>query len=236
MNTADEHVDLAGYLSGQLASGEQRDVEAHLDGCERCRAEAASLREVQSFLGELPPEALLEGPPVGADLVMQRTVDRVRAESRAQAGRGRSMAIVAAVVVAAVAVSVGVLVGRNWSGPAVAVPTAPPPSSTSVVPGTKVISGADASGQTRLTASIVPETGWVRVDGSVTGIPAGQKCLLVVIGKNGQRQVAGGWMVSERAARDGAYLYGTAVVDPAQVAAVAIENTAGHRFVEADVS
>ncbi|WP_370934821.1 anti-sigma factor [Amycolatopsis sp. cg13] len=234
MNTADEHVDLAGYLSGQLASGEQRDVEAHLDGCERCRAEAASLREVQSFLGELPPEALLEGPPVGADLVMQRTVDRVRAESRAQAGRGRSMAVAAAVVVAAAAVGVGVLVGRSSSGPAVAVPTAPPPSSTSVVPGTKVISGA--SGQARLTASIVPETGWVRVDGSVTGIPAGQKCLLVVIGKDGQRQVAGGWMVSERAARDGAYLYGTAVVDPAQVAAVVIENTAGHRFVEADVS
>ncbi|MGV9298891.1 anti-sigma factor family protein [Amycolatopsis sp. NPDC003676] len=233
MNTADEHVDLAGYLSGQLASGEQRDVEAHLDGCERCRAEAASLREVQSFLGELPPEALLEGPPVGADLVMQRTVDRVRAESRAQAGRGRSMAVAAAVVVAAAAVGVGVLVGRSSSGPAVAVPTTPPPA-TSVVPGTKVISGAN--GQARLTASIVPETGWVRVDGSVTGIPAGQKCLLVVIGKDGQRQVAGGWMVSERAARDGAYLYGTAVVDPAQVAAVVIENTAGHRFVEADVS
>ncbi|WP_409462933.1 anti-sigma factor family protein [Amycolatopsis sp. GA6-003] len=234
MNTADEHVDLAGYLSGQLASGEQRDVETHLDGCERCRAEAASLREVQSFLGELPPEALLEGPPVGADLVLQRTVGQVRAESRAQAGRGRSMAIVAAVVVAAVALGVGVLVGRSSSGPAVAVPTTPPPAST--VPGTKVVSGADSSGKMRLTANIVPQSGWVRVDGSVTGIPAGEKCLLVVLGKDGQRQVAGGWMVSERAARDGAYLYGTAVVDPAQVAAVVIENTAGHRFVEADVS
>lgn len=235
MNTADEHVDLAGYLTGQLGSGEQRDVEAHLDGCERCRAEAASLREVQSFLGELPPEALLDGPPVGADLVMQRTVNQVRAEARAQAGRGRSMAIVAAVVVAAVVLGVGVMVGRSSSGPEVAAPTTPPPS-TSAVPGTKVVSGADASGQTRLTASIVPEPGWVRVDGSVKGIPAGQKCLLVVLGKNGERQVAGGWMVSERAARDGANLYGTAVVDPAQVAAVVIENTAGHRFVEADVS
>lgn len=235
MNTADEHVDLAGYLTGQLSSGEQRDVEAHLDGCERCRAEAASLREVQSFLGELPPEALLEGPPVGADLVLRRTVDRVRAESRAQAGRGRSMAVVAAVVVAAVALGAGVLMGRSWSGPVVAVPTPPPPSA-SAVPGTKVVSGADASGQTRLTASIVPQSGWVRVDGAVTGIPAGQKCLLVVLGKNGERQVAGGWLVSERAAREGANLYGTAVVDPAQVAAVAIENTAGHRFVEAVVS
>ncbi|MYW96756.1 hypothetical protein G3I59_40645 [Amycolatopsis rubida] len=234
MNTADEHVDLAGYLSGQLAAGEQREVEAHLDGCERCRAEAASLREVQSFLGELPPEALLEGPPVGADLVMQRTVDRVRAESRARAGRGRSMAILAAVVVAAVALGAGVMVGRSSSGPAVAVPATPPP--TSAVPGTKVVSGADASGRTRLTANIVPQPGWVRVDGSVTGIPAGEKCLLVVLGKDGQRQVAGGWMVSERAARDGAYLYGTAVVDPAQVVAVVVENTAGRRFVEADVS
>ncbi|WP_033294231.1 anti-sigma factor family protein [Amycolatopsis jejuensis] len=230
MNTADEHVDLAGYLSGLLEPGDQRAVEAHLAECEQCRAEAASLREVQSFLGELPPEALLDGPPVGADLMLQRTVDRVRTESRTRTGRGRSMVAAAAVVVVAAALGVGVVVGRSGSGSEVA---APPPTTSSAVPGTKVVRGS--SGGAQLTASILPANGWVRVEAAVTGIPAGQKCLLVVVGKNGERQVAGGWLVSEKAAREGANLYGTAVVDPAQVAAVVIENTDGHRFVEAAV-
>ncbi|WP_020657491.1 anti-sigma factor family protein [Amycolatopsis benzoatilytica] len=234
MNTADEHVDLAGYLSGQLASGERRDIEAHLAECERCRAEAASLREVQSFLGELPPEALLEGPPVGADGVVQRTVDRIRAESHAQFDRGRMLALAAAAVVVLAALGIGVLVGRSTSGTAVAVPPSPVMSSPAPVPGSKVLTGADASGRTRLIASIVPAAGWVRVNASVSGIPAGEKCLLVVLGKKGERQVAGGWLVSEQAAKDGASLYGSAVVDPAEVSAIVIENTAGHRFVEAD--
>jgi len=233
MNTADEHVDLAGYLSGQLGSGERREIEAHLAECGRCQAEAASLREVQSFLGELPPEALLEGSPIGADGVLHRTVARIRAESRLQINRGRTRTLAAAAAVALAALGIGALVGRSMSETTAAVP--PPPSSTAPVPGTKVVTGADASGRTRLTASVVPAAGWVRVTASVTGIPAGEKCLLVVLGKQGERQVAGGWLVSQQAAKDGANLYGSAVVDPAEVSAIVVENTAGHRFVEADV-
>ncbi|MEV6901225.1 zf-HC2 domain-containing protein [Amycolatopsis sp. NPDC051372] len=233
-----DHADLAGYVAGDVSSQEKQTIETHLAGCADCRAEVESLREMQEFLGEVPPEALLDGPPEGGDLLLQRTLRQVRSEARSSAGRGRFLAATAAVVVAAAAMGVGVVVGKAGSpaGPAVAVPPPPAPvpsTASSTVPGTKFLSGT--SGETRLTASIVPAAGWVRVEAAVTGIPAGEKCRLIVVSKNGDREIAGGWLVSQKAVHDGADLNGSALVDPSQVASIVVENTEGHQFVEANV-
>jgi len=48
-----------------------------------------------------------------------------------------------------------------------------PTTASSTVPGTKFLSGT--SGDTRLTASIVPAAGWVRVEAAVTGPTAGNQ-------------------------------------------------------------
>lgn len=220
----DEHVDLAGYLSGLFGTDEHRTAEAHLESCPACRSEAASLREVRGILGELPPEALLVGAPEDGDLLLQRTVRRVRTESRRRTGRGTLVAAAAAVVVAAIGLGIGVAVGSSNSPTAVSPPTIE-------APGIRTAHGA--SGDASLTATVAPAAGWVRVNAMVTGLPSGEKCLLVVEGKNGERQIAGGWVVTAESARDGASLYGSAIVDPAQVAAISIENTAGHQFVRA---
>ncbi|MFI5611104.1 anti-sigma factor family protein [Amycolatopsis sp. NPDC051903] len=238
MSEFSEHADLAGHVAGDLPPEEKQAIEAHLAGCADCRAEVESLREMQEFLGEVPPEALLDGPPDGGDLLLQRTLRQVRSEARSSAGRGRFLAATAAVVVAAAAMGVGVVVGKSGSssGPAVAVPPPPAPvpsSASSTVPGTKFISGT--SGDARLTASIVPAAGWVRVEAAVTGIPAGEKCRLIVVSKNGDRETAGSWLVSPKAVHDGADLNGSALIDPAEVASIMVENTDGHRFVEANV-
>ncbi|MFF0147847.1 hypothetical protein ATK36_5013 [Amycolatopsis sulphurea] len=220
----DEHVDLAGYLTGLFGTDEHRAAEAHLECCPACRSEAASLREVRGILGELPPEALLVGAPEDGDLLLKRTVHRVRTESRRRTGRGTLAAAAAAVVVAAIGLGIGVAVGSSNSPTAVSPPTIE-------APGIRTVHGA--SGDASLTATIAPAAGWVRVNAMVTGLPSGEKCLLVVEDKNGERQIAGGWVVTAESARDGASLYGSAIVDPAQVAAISIENTAGHRFVRA---
>lgn len=47
-----------------------------------------------------------------------------------------------------------------------------------------------------LTRAVVPAVGWVRVNAAVTGIPAGQQCRLIVLGRDGSRQLAGSWLVS----------------------------------------
>jgi RNA polymerase sigma-70 factor (ECF subfamily) len=82
----------------------------------------------------------------------------------------------------------------------------------------------------------VPAAGWVRVSATVTGIPAGQKCRLVVVGAAGDRQVAGSWLVSPKGEQDGTTLNGSALVDPAQVSAILVENTDGRQFVSAPVA
>lgn len=113
MGVSDEHEDLSGYVAGELSAGGAQVVEAHLKTCADCRTEVESLQEMREFLGTLPPEALLDGPPERGDLLLQRTLRQVRSEARTAAGRGRFAAIGAAVVIAAVALGAGVLLGRR---------------------------------------------------------------------------------------------------------------------------
>ncbi|UCC68750.1 MAG: zf-HC2 domain-containing protein [Armatimonadota bacterium] len=51
---------LTEYLAGELVPGERAAIAAHLDGCERCRAELAALRRAEDALETL---AVVEHPP-----------------------------------------------------------------------------------------------------------------------------------------------------------------------------
>ncbi|WP_326565814.1 zf-HC2 domain-containing protein [Amycolatopsis rhabdoformis] len=236
MNTShSDRFDLEAYVAGEAGTTDQRDVEQHLTTCAECREEVESLREMQEFLGALPPEALLDGPPDDADLLLQRTLRQIRSESAGARGRGRILAASAAVVVAAAALGAGVLVGKSGDGGAGTAVASPPISApATVAPGTRNAVGASASGA-RLNVAVSPAVGWIQLNASVTGIPAGQKCRLVVVGKDGSREIAGNWLVSKKAETDGVNLSGSALVDPANVASVVVENTDGHQFVSASL-
>ena len=69
---------LGAYALGALEPDEVREVDEHLATCAECRAELAELEEMKEFLGEVPPEAFLEGPPADGDLLLQRTLREVR--------------------------------------------------------------------------------------------------------------------------------------------------------------
>jgi len=88
---------LGGYVLGVLDPDETCQVEAHLGTCAGCRAEETLLREVRRALDEIPPEAFLEGPP-GDDLLLQRTLRRMRTERRPPAPRSGGPAVAAAAV------------------------------------------------------------------------------------------------------------------------------------------
>lgn len=238
MNTSDSHVDIAGYVAGELTPAEREAVETHLGTCAECREEVESLREMQEFLGVVPPEALLDGPPDDGDLLLQRTLRQVRTESASARNRNRLLAGAAAVVVAAAALGAGVLVGQSGHGTQEASPPSPPASSSgppTAVPGTRFASATDPTTGARLTVGVMPAAGWVRVNASVTGIPAGQRCQLIVVGKDGTREVAGNWLVSPSAEQAGVNLDGSALIDPSDVSSVLVQNTAGKTFVEAKV-
>jgi Putative zinc-finger len=236
MSTREQHGNelLGAYVLGVLDDEQAREVELHVESCAECRTELDDLRAMHDTLGEVPPEAFLDGPPEGGDLLLQRTLRRMRTERSSGLVGRRALTAAAVVVAVAVALGGGVLLGRgNGSTPQQGALPAPVPSSSepTIVPGTKVVSGVQ--GGSRITATITPAAGWVTVNASVTGIPAGQRCRIVVVAKNGDREIAGSWLVSPKGAANGTNLDGAALVAPDQVASIQVENFDGHTFVAA---
>lgn len=215
--------ELGAHALGLLDAAQSRAVEEHLAGCPACRREWEELRGMVDLLDDVPPEAFLDGPP-DADLVLQRAVRQVRAEATAQRRRRRFLMAGAAAAAVAVVLTGGVLIGRE---------TAPPPAVVAA-PGAVQLSGDGAPGVS-MTATLTPAAGWVRLTTSVKGIPAGERCYIVVIAHDGTRQIAGSWLVSQGGWRDGITLDGSALVPLDEVAEVVIENEAGREFATARV-
>ncbi|MGW6933290.1 anti-sigma factor family protein [Lentzea sp. NPDC054927] len=224
---------LGAYVLGALDEQEVHAMDQHLASCPDCKRELEELRDMEAFLGEVPPEAMLDGPPEGGDLLLQRTLRQVRSE-RGGVARRRQFALgAAAAVVAALVLGAGVFVGKATSPDAnVAAPTptvAPDPS------GTKLANFTDPVTKASMVVKIVPAAGWVRTNMAISGIPEGEKCRIFVVSKDGSRQEAGSWVVSKKGAAEGTNLDGSALVAPADVKSVVVENFAGKKFVEVPV-
>src|SRR5207245_11384770 len=101
----DGPVELGALARGLLPPEEAAAARRHVDACAMCRREYEELREMTGVLGELPPEAFLDGPPDG-DLVLERTLRQVRAET-ANRRRRRMAGVVAAAAVVEDAVAGG---------------------------------------------------------------------------------------------------------------------------------
>src|SRR4051795_3331459 len=87
-------VELGALALGLLPPEQAAAARRHVDACAMCRREYEELREMTGALGELPPEAFLDGPPDG-DLVLQRTLRQIRAETGMRRRR-RLLGVVAA--------------------------------------------------------------------------------------------------------------------------------------------
>jgi anti-sigma factor RsiW len=220
-----EPEELGAHALGLLDPAQSRALEAHLADCPACRREWEELRGMVEVLDDVPPEAFLDGPP-DADLLLQRTVRQVRAEAAGRRRRRRTLAGAAAAGVVAVVLGGGVLLGRETATPP-AVAAAPAPTADAVV-----VSGGGEPGVS-LTATLHPAAGWVRLSTTVAGVPAGERCRIVVVAEDGTRQVAGSWLVPTTGWRDGLTLDGSALVPMEQVAAVVVENEAGREFATA---
>jgi anti-sigma factor RsiW len=238
MNARDEHLDehlteaQGAYLLGTLDDQETQAVNTHLAQCPECRTQLDELVTMRDILGEVPPEAFLDGPPEGGDLLLQRTLRQVRTEKKSVQFTRRVVTSAAAIVVIASALGGGVLLGKGTSSNQAVPPTASTSATPTVVPG-KVVSATQAGAS--ITARITPAAGWVRVNASVTGIPAGQRCRIVVKSRSGTSEVAGSWLVSPAGATSGTNLDGAALVAPQDAAAIEVQNFEGHTFVAANL-
>lgn len=215
-------IEMSALALGLLAPEQADAARRHLAGCAVCRREYEEMAQMTGVLGDLPPEAFLDGPPDG-DLVLQRALRQIRTEGGARRRRRLAGLVAAAAVVVAAVAGGGVAIGRA-SVPLV------PPSGTTV--GALLLTGTGANGAT-MRATLGPASNWVRLTASVSGIPAGERCTILVIGRGGTQQIAGSWVVS--GAPEGVTLDGSAAVALNDVVAVAVRDDAGKEFVRASV-
>ena len=237
MNSVDEsHTQLGAYALGALDPAEAADFERrHLQTCAQCRFDLNELVALRESLDEVPPEAFLDGPPEGGDLLLQKTLRRVRDEEErvvpARSTPRRGLALVAAAVLVVAALGGGILVGRQTAPNVDGGVAAPGPET----PGTKTVEGRDPTTGVQLTASVIPAQGWVKTEVSVKGVKAGEKCLLQVVTKEGQAVTAGSWQVSAKWENQGFKLDGSALVAPDDVKSVDIVTVDGRKLVSAQV-
>jgi RNA polymerase sigma-70 factor (ECF subfamily) len=183
---------LAAYAVGLLDGEDVRATAAHVAGCQRCQRELTELREVDGALRRMPSELFLGGPPQGGELqggepVLQRTLRQVRAQSGTHRRR-RRLALVAAAVVALAGVgTAGVALGRVTAGRTI---TAEPAEA-----GSRLLTGFNQSTGARMSVTVTPDAGWVRVKATVVGLSVGERCMLVVVDRRGNPSVAGSWLV-----------------------------------------
>jgi hypothetical protein len=103
----------AAYVLGSLSSSERREYEAHLETCDRCRAEVGELSGMPALLAMLDADDVLaldteQAPPPLRPEVRQQVLDKVRWRRR----RSRLLTT-AAVGLAAALLLVGVVVAIN---------------------------------------------------------------------------------------------------------------------------
>lgn len=222
---------LGPYALGVLEAAEARAVADHLATCAQCRAELGELSAMADTLGEVPPEAFLDGPPEDGELLLRRTLGAVRGEQAR--GRQRRVWLAAAGVaaLAAAALGGGVVLGRHTAGRVSALPS-PAVSATALPSGTRVIAASDPRTGAAASVTVIPAPGWVRLQAKITGVPAGLKCALLVVSKGGgPKAVAGSWVVSPNAERNGLVINGSAWVAPAQIASVDVVTLDGRTLV-----
>ncbi|MGW4213148.1 anti-sigma factor family protein [Lentzea sp. NPDC004789] len=247
---AHDAVTLGCYALGVLDAHESHGVEQHLRGCPSCRAQVADFHRIRMVLDEVPREVFLHeleaDLPKPSDLLLQRTLRQIRQESVIpqprvvdQRPRASPQAVedfpepqhakprrwpgyLAAAAVAAVVAFGGAAVFMQNQGP-----------------GTSVAStrtGEATAGGIKMVAEIAPSSqDRYQVTADINGLPAAQKCKLVVVKQDGTKTEAFAWTSTEKGRVEGAKVRGMVSVPPDQVKSVAVENAEGKAFVVANL-
>ena len=223
-----DHSQLGAYVLGGLEPDEIRALDEHLAGCAAAREELAELEEMKEFLGEVPPEAFLDGPPADGDLLLQRTLREVRSVATvpdAPKRRRPWLLVAAAVVVVAGALGGGVVIGRQSVDEVASTTPA----------GSKQATATDATTKVTMATTVEPRAKWSWIDVNLTNLKAGAVCEMLVTDKAGKVYVAGSWVVSEKAAREGSRFSGGVLVPVDQVRSVQIKTVQGEHIVTTPV-
>ena len=248
---AHDAVTLGCYALGVLDAHESFGVEQHLRGCPSCRAQVADFHRIRTALDEVPREAFLheleDDLPKPSDLVLQRTLRQIRQESAIPQPRAAEPSprasprpvedlpepqhakprrwpgyLAAAAVAAVVAFGGATVLLQNNEAPG------------SNIAATRT--GEATAGAIRLVAEIAPSSqDRYLVTADIDGLPAAQKCKLVVVGKDGTRTEAFAWTTTEKQRLEGSQVRGMVSVSPDEVKSISVETADGKAFVVANL-
>ncbi len=166
-----------------MRTEQDADVTEHLAGCDLCRAELARLAPLPGLLGMLEADDLAAADPAGTQLL-----DRLLAAATRERHRLRTRVLaVAAAFILVLAVPLAVLVAKSLGG---STPTQVPVAAAFAWHATDPATGV--SGQ----AEGFRSSWGSNLDVSIAGVPAGTRCTVVVVTKDGQQQTAATWVAS----------------------------------------
>lgn len=169
---------LGAYALGQLQGDERAALEAHLEGCARCRAELASLEPVARMLPHADPALFESAPQPPADLgqriaaVIEGERQRVQERKRRRLFGGFALGGVTAALAAA-ALAIFVLGGGEGGNPEQHVRFASLPQGVNI------------------NATLEPHAYGTEIHMYVHGIPSGTLCRVSLRGPNGVVYPAG---------------------------------------------
>lgn len=168
---------LGAYALGQLTAAERAGVEAHLEGCAECRAEAEELGATARLLPLADPERFGRPAPqpssrlgerIAATIGGERTVTRKRRQRRRF-----GFALGGAAAVAAVALAIFVLPGDGEGEPVEHVKFASTPKGIDIY------------------ATLAPHAYGTEIHMYVKGVRSGTLCRVYLRGPNGAKVPAG---------------------------------------------
>lgn len=171
--------ELGAYALGRLSDSERAALEGHLEGCDACRAELATLTPVATLLERADP-ARLEQAPRAPDGLAGRVLGRIRAEQRAKRKRRirwGGFAIAGAVATAAIAV---VMVSSLGGG-----------ETSQEIPGVQTVAFKTNDPQLHLGAALVPRAWGTEIHMYVKGAKRGELCRVWLRPKGGAKDPAG---------------------------------------------
>ncbi len=162
---------LGAYALGHLPAEEKAGLEAHLEGCADCRAEADSLALVSRLLPHADPERFFGPAPAPPPELARRVAAAVAAERRVgRRRRGLRLGLAlsgATAAVAAAALAIFVLPGGSGPGPEQHV------AFRSLPPGV------------RIAATLHPQAFGTEIEMYVSGIRSGTLCRVSMRGPGG---------------------------------------------------
>lgn len=182
----EQRLALGAYVVGALDGGERADVEAHLASCEACQREYAQLAPLPTLLGRVREADVLAGPPRPSPALLDHTLAELGARAARDRRRRRLrgvLAVAAAAIIAAGGTAAGLeLVGGQAS------------SASSV---TQVSAQA---GPVTARVGLSPRSWGTAVTVALTGVPPGQRCQLIAVGRDGRSEVAASWQANYQGA------------------------------------